>query len=84
MSLFTNVTPPNFPSLPGVYDRRASEELLRLLRLYFTQLHAEQQLNVTTLNISVTTLPTEADIADLRSGDIYRDTTADNVIKVKP
>jgi hypothetical protein len=39
------------------------------------KISTEQQLDVTTLNMGIT---------DLRSGDIYRDTTADNVIKVKP
>jgi hypothetical protein len=84
MALFTNISPPNFPTALETYDRRTLENILKVLRLYLTQLNSEQQLNVTTLNINVNTLPTEADIADLRSGDIYRDTTADNAIKVKP
>jgi hypothetical protein len=28
-------------------------------------------------------LPTQADLANLRSGDVYRDTTAGNVLKIK-
>ena len=30
----------------------------------------------------VVSLPTEADVANLRVGDLYRDTTAGNVIKI--
>lgn len=33
--------------------------------------------------IRIASLPTEADLADIRVGDLYRDTTADNVIKIK-
>jgi hypothetical protein len=35
------------------------------------------------LNTFKVSLPTEADLSDLRSGDIYYDTTAGNVLKVK-
>jgi len=31
----------------------------------------------------IASLPTEADLANIRVGDLYRDTTADNVIKIK-
>lgn len=33
--------------------------------------------------IRIASLPTQADIANIRVGDLYRDTTADNVIKIK-
>ena len=33
--------------------------------------------------LRVVSLPTEADLAKIRVGDLYRDTTADNVIKIK-
>jgi len=33
--------------------------------------------------LRVVSLPTEADLARIRVGDLYRDTTADNVIKIK-
>jgi hypothetical protein len=51
--------------------------------LFFKQINAVQQLNVASLNIDINTLPTEADVANLRVGDVYRDTTASNVLKVK-
>jgi hypothetical protein len=31
----------------------------------------------------VVSLPTQADLANIRVGDLYRDTTADNVVKIK-
>lgn len=31
----------------------------------------------------VVSLPTEVDLPNLRVGDLYRDTTADNVVKIK-
>lgn len=31
----------------------------------------------------IVSLPTEADLANIRVGDLYRDTTAGNVIKIK-
>lgn len=58
-------------------------DLLRTLRLFFEAVTAEQPLNVTRLNININRLPTEADIAALRPGDVYRDTTAGDVLKIK-
>lgn len=36
------------------------------------------------LNKFVSSLPTQADLSNLRSGDIYYDTSANNVLKIKP
>jgi hypothetical protein len=83
MGMFSEAVPPSLPLANDEYNRRDMDLLLNILRLYFNRLNAEQQLNVATLNINLNTLPTEADLADLREGDIYRDTTASNVIKVK-
>ena len=33
--------------------------------------------------IRIASLPTQADIANIRVGDLYRDTTADNTVKIK-
>ena len=41
------------------------------------------QPNPTTSGASKVSLPTQADLANLRSGDIYYDTTASNVLKIK-
>jgi hypothetical protein len=65
------------------YSRGYFDELVRVLFLYFQRIDAVQQINIARLNINVDTLPTQADLADLRVGDVYRDTTAGNVLKVK-
>lgn len=75
--------PPRLSSAPDAYSRSYMEELLRILRLFFTAQAAVQPLNVTSLNIDLDRLPTEADIAQLRTGDVYRDTTAGDVLKIK-
>jgi len=41
------------------------------------------QPNPTTPGASQVSLPTQADLANLRAGDIYYDTTASNVLKIK-
>lgn len=41
------------------------------------------QPNPTTPGASEISLPTQADLANLRAGDIYYDTTASNVLKIK-
>ena len=56
---------------------------INILFLYFQKISAVQPLNITSLNINVERLPTEASLASLRSGDVYRDTTANNVLKIK-
>jgi hypothetical protein len=55
----------------------------KVLYLYFQQINAVQPINITSLNINVERMPTQADLANLRVGDVYRDTTAGNVLKVK-
>ena len=41
------------------------------------------QPDLTTPGASEVSLPTQADLANLRAGDIYYDTTAGNVLKIK-
>jgi hypothetical protein len=36
-----------------------------------------------TTGVRTVSLPTQADIANIRIGDLYRDTTAGNVVKIK-
>lgn len=83
MGLFANSVPPNLPLPTKEYDAAYVNRLLGVLRLYFTGLSAVQHISISSLNLNVATLPTEADIATLRSGDVYRDSTAANVLKVK-
>jgi hypothetical protein len=81
------------------YDPALINQLTNVLRIYFNQLDnagpivASTQKNGTAIvaglsffptgNTSTPSLPTEADLANLRVGDIYYDTTASNVLKVK-
>lgn len=81
-TLFSLQPPPRLPDAPDQYDPAYMSRMLNIFYLYFQNLNAVQQLNVATLNINTSTLPTDADLADLRVGDIYRD-TADDSIKIK-
>jgi len=58
-------------------------EYNRILYLYFQQINAVQPINITSLNIDIARLPTQAALATLRVGDVYRDSTAGNVLKIK-
>lgn len=82
MSLFSIGSPPRLPDAPQQYDVPFMSKMLNILNLYFQNINAVQQLNLAKLNINVDTLPTDADLADLRSGDVYRD-TADDSLKIK-
>ena len=83
MATIRNTTPPNLPLAPEEYARQYQDQLNNVMRLYFNLLAAPQDFAVLGLNIDIERMPTEADVADLRLGDVYRDTTADNVLKVK-
>lgn len=84
MSLFTNTGVPTIPDATNDYDSETMQRMINSLRLFFNRLTATQQLNVATLNININELPTQASLSTLRSGDIYQDTTAGHVLKVKP
>lgn len=82
--MFSNAQPPRLPDAPAEYDLQFMAQFAQVLRLYFEQLSALQQINVARLNIDIRTLPTQADVATLRQGDVYVDTSAGNVLKIKP
>jgi hypothetical protein len=69
-----NATAPNLPLAPAEYERRYQDQLNNILRLYFNQLSNPGDVGAATLNLNLATLPTEADFATLRLGDVYRDT----------
>jgi hypothetical protein len=69
-----NATSPGLPLPPDEYDRRYFDQLINVLRLYFNQLSNPGDMGGATLNLNLATLPTEADLPNLRLGDIYRDT----------
>mgnify|MGYP001408020047 FL=1 len=81
MSLF-NDAPPRLPAPPPEYDAAYMGQMLNVLNLFFQRLNAIQPLNIAQLNIDINTLPTQASLANLRVGEVYRD-TADNRLKIK-
>lgn len=79
----TNVTAPSLPLAPLEYERSYMDKLTNVLRLYFNQLSTPGPLAGSGLNLDINLLPTQADLANLRVGDVYRDTTAANALKIK-
>jgi hypothetical protein len=69
-----NATPPNLPLAPNEYERRYQDQLNSILRLFFNQISNPGDMGGSTLNLNLETLPTEADLPNLRLGDVYRDT----------
>jgi len=81
-----NATPPNLPLAPPEYERRYQDQLNNVLRLFFAQLSNPGNIGGATLNLNLNTLPTDADFAQLRTGDVFRDTStgADSqVLRIK-
>jgi hypothetical protein len=74
---------PNLPIAPQEYDRIYIEQLTNVLRLYFAELDNAGFSAASGLNLNINTLPTQTSLAELRVGDVYRDTAAGNVLKVK-
>lgn len=81
--MFGNTQSPRLPDAPAAYETRYFNTLLRSLRIYIEGLMAVQAVTVARLSIDLKTLPTEADLASLRDGDVYVDTTAGDVLKIK-
>ena len=69
-----NAPPPSLPLAPAAYESRYFSQLNNVLRLYFNQLNNPGDMGGTTLNLNLDTLPTDADLPNLRLGDVYRDT----------
>ena len=84
-----NVVAPRLPSPPQEYDPAYMNQLLSLLRLYFNQLDnagpmaGSTQTNGTDVVSGLSffptsgtapSLPTDAEFANLRIGDVFRDT----------
>jgi len=94
-----NVVSPRLPAATQEYDPAFINQLTNVLRLYFNQIDnagpmvASTQRNganivaglsfFPTVGTSAPSLPTQADLSNLRVGDIYYDTSASNVLKVK-
>ena len=74
MPMLQNRTPPKIPQAPAEYDLSYMNALSNVIRLFFNEINAVQQLNLASLNLDLRTLPTDADLPNLRVGDVYRDT----------
>jgi hypothetical protein len=83
VGLLANRAPPNPPLPPEEYNKPYFDRLVNILNLFFQQINAVQAISVAQVNININTLPTQADLANLRSGDVYRDSAAGNVLKIK-
>jgi len=87
MLQFQNV--PSVPLAPDQYDRRFMDQFANVLRLFYNNINAVQHLNMAAANFDLRTLPTDVDYANLRDGDVYRDTqggtvnTGTNVLRIK-
>lgn len=77
-----NATPPSLPLAPEEYERRYQDQLNNILRLYFNQLNNPGDVGAATLNLNLNTLPTDADEANLRIGDVFRDTSTGSTSQV--
>ena len=74
MSMLQNRASPNIPQAPAEYDVAYMNALSNVIRLFFNSINTVQQLNLASLNLDLRTLPTDADLPNLRFGDVYRDT----------
>lgn len=70
-----NVAVPNIPRAPEEYSQHFQDQYSNVLRLFFLQLNNPGAIGGTSLNLNIGLLPTQADFADLRSGDVYQDTS---------
>jgi hypothetical protein len=72
--MLQNRASPNIPQAPAQYDVAYMNALSNVIRLFFNSINTVQQLNLASLNLDLRTLPTDADLPNLRFGDVYRDT----------
>jgi hypothetical protein len=77
-----NAVPPSLPLAPEQYERQYQDQLNSILRLYFSRISNPGDMGGTSLNLNLDTLPTDADLADLRLGDVFRDTTTGSTSQI--
>jgi hypothetical protein len=88
MPMLQNRASPNIPQAPAEYDVAYMNSFSNVIRLFFNNINTVQQLNLASLNLDLKTLPTQADFANLRVGDVYRDTqdgvqTGSQMLRIK-
>lgn len=69
------IQPPNLPLAPDTYQRQHQDQVNNALRLFFNRITNPGPLGATTLNFDLRYTPTDADFDNLRSGDVYYDTS---------
>lgn len=69
-----NASPPSLPAAGDEYERQYFDKYSNVLRLFFNQLSNPGPIGATSLNFDLAHLPTQADLPNLRLGDVYRDT----------
>jgi hypothetical protein len=75
---------PEFGSVPLTYSPGWFSQMTQRLRTTFNQLNTFQPILAASILADANKFPTDANYADLRSGEFYVDTTAGNVLKMKP
>lgn len=89
MGMLQNQGVPSIPVAPAEYDQAFMNAFSNVLRLFYNNVNAVQNLNLASLNFDLKTLPTDAAYARLRFGDVYRDTqggtlsSGTNVLRIK-
>jgi len=89
MGMLQNQGVPSIPVAPKEYDQAFMNAFSNVLRLFYNNVNAVQNLNLASLNLDLRTLPTDADYQNLRLGDVYRDTqsgtlqTGTNILRIK-
>lgn len=79
-----SIRPPMLGAPEKDYNASSWTRMVTELRLYFDRANMPSDIRAVSLNINILTLPTQASLGTLASGDVYRDTSASNVLKIKP
>jgi hypothetical protein len=74
---------PNLPVAPTEYSQQFQDQFNNVLRLYFAQIDSPSISAAAGLILNIDSLPTDADVATIAAGTVYRDTAAGNALKVK-
>jgi len=82
MGMLQNQNPPAFPVAPDKYDQVYMNKLINSLRLFLNQVNAQQIISLNGIIFDYATLAKQSQYSTLRTGQVYVDTTEDNVLKV--
>jgi hypothetical protein len=89
MGMLQNQGVPSIPAAPAEYNQAFMDAFSNVLRLFYNNVNAVQNLNLASLNLDLRTLPTDAAYKTLRFGDVYRDTeggtlsSGTNILRIK-